>query len=292
MPDIIEVVLPTFIVILIGYIVGKFTRLSAGPLVDISLFVGIPALVVVSLINKEIVLVDAAKVWAASFTIQVGCLVVAWLVFRALRQKHSGLYVAIALMNTVNIPFPIIYLAYGAEGLAAATLFYIPNLLLLYTLGVYIMAGRGWRDSAKEVFRLPAVYAAAVGLALNFLDVEVPALAVNTLEFIALMAIPLVLITLGHNLSRVKMASFPTTLLASFLRIGVGLGIGLLVVELLDITGVFRSVVVLDAAMPAAATTALLAARYNNEAELVSSVVLVTTVASLVVIPFLLAVLG
>jgi len=292
MPDIIDVVLPTFIVIFIGYIIGKFTRLPVGPLVDISLFVGIPALVVVSLLNKEIVLVDAAKVWAASFIIQVGCLVVAWLVFRALRQHHSSLYVSIALMNTVNIPFPIIYLAYGAEGLAAATLFYIPNLLLMYTLGVYIMAGRGWRDNAREVFRLPVVYAAAIGLALNFLDIEVPALAVNTLDFIAMMSIPLVLITLGHSLSRVKMASFPTTLLASFLRIGVGLGLGLLTVTLFNITGVFRSVVILDSAMPAAATAAILAARYHNEPELVSSVVLVTTLASLVVIPILLAVLG
>jgi len=292
MPDIIDVVLPTFIVIVIGYVIGKFTRLPVGPLVDISLFVGIPALVVVSLLNKEIVLVDAAKVWAASFIIQVGCLVVAWLVFRALRQHHSSLYVSIALMNTVNIPFPIIYLAYGAEGLAAATLFYIPNLLLMYTLGVYIMAGRGWRDNAREVFRLPVVYAAAIGLALNFLDIEVPALAVNTLDFIAMMSIPLVLITLGHSLSRVKMASFPTTLLASFLRIGVGLGLGLLTVTLFNITGVFRSVVILDSAMPAAATAAILAARYHNEPERVSSVVLVTTLASLVVIPILLAVLG
>jgi predicted permease len=44
--------------------------------------------------------------------------------------------------------------------------------------------------------------------------------------------------------------------------------------------------------MPAAANTAILAMKYNNESELVSSVVFVTTVASLVVIPFLLSVLS
>lgn len=292
MPAIIDIVLPTFIVIFIGYLIGRFTRVSIGPVVDISLFVGIPALVLVSLINKEIVLVAAAKIWAAALAVQLGVLVVAWLVFKALRQKHSGLYVSIALMNTVNIPFPIIYLAYGADGLAAATLFYIPNLLLMYTLGVYIMAGRGWRDSAREVFKLPVVYAAVLGLALNFLHVRVPELAVDTFNFISLMAIPLVLITLGHNLSRVRMTSVPTTLLASFLRMGVGVGIGWLMVWALNMTGVFRSVVILDAAMPAAATAAMLASRYKNEPELVSSMVLVTTLASLVVIPFLLSVLG
>jgi malate permease and related proteins len=292
MPAVIDIILPTFIVIFIGYVIGRFTRVSIAPVVDISLFVGIPALVIVSLLNKEIVLVDAAKIWATAVIIQVGCLLVAWLVFRALRQTHSGLYVAIAMMNTVNIPFPVIYLAYGAEGLAAATLFYIPNLLLMYTLGVYIMAGRGWRDSTREVFKLPVVYAAVIGLALNFLDIRMPDLMMDTLDFISLMAIPLVLITLGHNLSRVKMSSVPTTLLASFLRIGVGLGIGLLMVQVFDMTSVFRSVVILDSAMPAAAASAMLAARYDNEADLVSSVVLVTTLASLAVIPILLSLLG
>ncbi len=288
MPDIIDIVLPTFFVIFVGFLIGKFTRLSVSPLVDTSLFVGIPALVIVSLLKKEIVLTDAAKIWAASFIIQIGCLLIAWLVFRILRQKHSGLYVPIAIMNTVNIPFPVIYLAFGSDGLATATLFYIPSLLLIYTLGVYIMAGRGWKESSKEIFRLPVVYAVVIGLVLNFLKIDVPELVVNSLDFISLMAIPLILITLGHNLSRVRMSSFPTTILASFLRIGIGLGLGILMVELFNLTGILRAVVILDSAMPAAAASAMLATRYDNEAELVSSVVLLTTVASLAVIPFLL----
>jgi predicted permease len=292
MPDIIQIVLPTFFVIFLGYIVGRFSRLNIAPVVDITLYIAIPALVIVSLLNKEIVLLDAAKIWGAAIIIMYGCLLVAWLVFSAMRQKHSGLYICVSMMNTVNIPFPIIYLAYGAVGLTAATLFYIPNLLSVYIFGVYTMAGGHWRTNLKEVFRLPVVYAAFLGLLLNFLNVNVPSLIYNSLDFVSMMAIPLVLITLGYNLSKVKVASFPTTLLASFLRMGVGLGIGVLVVWLLHITGVNRSVVILDAAMPAAAATAMLASKYDSEAGLVSSVVLVTTVASLVTIPLLLKWLG
>jgi len=102
------------------------------------------------------------------------------------------------------------------------------------------------------------------------------------------MALPLVLIVLGHNISRARITSFPTTILAGFLRMGVGLAIGLVIVSALHITGVFRSVVILDAAMPAAAASAILAAKYQNEAEMVSSVVFLTTLVSLVSIPFLL----
>ncbi len=288
MPDIIEIVLPTFFVIFIGYMVGRFSKLNIEPVIDITLYIAIPALVLVSLINKEIVLLDAVKIWGAAIIIMYGTLLVAWGIFTAIRQKHSGLYVSISMMNTVNIPFPIIYLAYGAPGLTAATLFYIPNLLSVYVYGVYTMAGGHWKENIKEIFRIPVIYAAFLGLLLNFLNVEVPALIYDSFEFLSAMAIPLVLITLGYNLSKVKIASFPTTLLASFLRIGVGLGIGLLVVWLFSITGVNRSVVILVAAMPAAAASAMLAAKYDNEAGLVSSVVMVTTVASVVVIPLLL----
>ncbi len=292
MPNIIDIILPTFFAIFIGYLIGKFTKINMASVVDITLYIGVPALVFVSLINKEIVLVDAVKIWASSIIVMLGCLVIAWLVFKLFRQKHSGLYAPISMMNTVNIPFPVMYLAYGAEGLTAATLFYIPNVILVYTLGIYLMAGKRWKDNMKEVLRQPVIYAAILGLIVNFLRVQVPSLIINSLDFISLMAIPLVLIVLGHNLSRAGMSSLPTTLLACVLRMGVGLAIGLAVVQVLDITGIFRSVVILDAAMPAAAASAILAAKYHNEAEMVSSVVFLTTVVSLVSIPIMLHILG
>ncbi len=292
MPNIIDIVLPTFFAIFLGYLVGKFTRINMAPVVDITLYIGVPALVLVTLLNKEIILLDAAKMWASSLVIMFGCMLIAWLVFKLIKQKHSGLYVSISMMNTVNIPFPVIYLAYGAEGLVGATLFYIPNVILMYSLGVYIMAGKRWKDNVKEVLSQPVIYAAVIGLLLNFLNVRVPELVVNSLDFVAMMAIPLVLIVLGHNLSGVKLASLPTTLLSCFLRMGVGLAIGLGIVNALNITGVFRSVVILDSAMPAAATSVILATKYRNEAEMVSSVVFLTTLISLASIPFMLYMLG
>jgi predicted permease len=292
MPNIIDIVLPAFFAIFIGYIVGKLTKIEISPVVDISLYIAVPALVFVSFLGEKIVLVEAVKIWASALMIMFAGLIVAWLVFKALKQKHSGLYVSIAIMNTVNIPFPVMYLAYGNEGLAAATLFYIPNLLMIYTMGVYIMAGKRWKDNVKEIFKLPLIYAFIAGILINLLEVKVPALVFNTLELLALMAIPVVLLVLGYNLSKVKVTSIPTALISSFLRIGVGLGMGFLTVNIFGITGVLRSVVILDSAMPAAATTSILATKYKNEAGLVSTVVFMTTLASLVVIPFLLHILG
>ena len=287
--DILNIVLPTFLVILIGYIFGRVSKVtSIAPVVDIAFYIGGPALTFVAMMEKDVVLLDASKIWAASLMISLGCAAVAWIIFKFLKQKHSALYVAIAMMNTVNIPFPIIYLAYGAEGLLAATLFFIPNVMILCSLGIYITIGKRWIEGIKEMARVPVLYAAVIGLILNLSNVTVPGLVMKSLNLIAMMAIPLVLIILGYNLSKIKLTALPTTFLASFLRVGVGFAFGLLAVNILHIEGIFRSVVIFDSAMPAAVNAAVIATKYDNEAELVSSVVFVTTIMSLVSIPFLL----
>ena len=64
MTGISNVIVPTFTVILIGYILGKTTRIAISSIADIVFYVGLPALVFVAILNKEIVLLDAVKVWA------------------------------------------------------------------------------------------------------------------------------------------------------------------------------------------------------------------------------------
>lgn len=292
MIGILNVVLPTFVVIVIGYLMGKIKKMDMRPIVDLVFYIGLPSLAFTSVTDKTIVLLDATKIWAAAISIMFGCGLTAWLVFKLIRQKHSGLYIPILIMNTVNIPFPIISLAYGAEGLFAATLFYIPNMLALYTVGIYLASGGHLKDGLKAMLKVPALYAAVAGLVVNFSHFEVPELIVKPLSVIGSMVIPLVLLILGSNLAAVRLRSLPTTLLASFLRVGIGISLGFLVVNLFQLSGILRAVVILDSAMPAAANAAMLATKYENEAELVASVVFVTTVASLVIIPFLLSVLA
>ncbi|MBI2850969.1 MAG: AEC family transporter [Chloroflexi bacterium] len=292
MTDLLNVVLPTFIVILIGYLWGKIKKPDMTAIVEMVFYIGLPAIAFTSVIDKKIVLLDASKIWASALIIMFGCGLTAWLVFKIMRQKHSGLYMPILIMNTVNIPFPIIFLVYGAEGLFAATLFYIPNMLALYSIGIYLASGKPWKDSLKDVLRVPALYAAVAGLVVNFGNITVPELIVKPLSFIGLMVIPLVLLIAGYNLSTVRLKSLPTPLLASFLRLGVGLALGFLAVGMFNLTGILKAVVILDSAMPAAVNTAMLATKYKNEAELVSSVVFITTIASLAIIPFLLNMLA
>ncbi len=289
MTDLLNVVLPTFIIIFIGFLFGKIKKWDLSVISEIVIYIGLPALVLTSMLEKKIILMNAAKVWGSAAIIIFGCLAVAWVVFKAIRQRHSGLYLPISIMNAVNIPFPIIYLTYGQEGLYAATLFMIASGVITYSVGIYIASGKDWKGALKEVLKIPPIYAAVLGLLLNMFEVNVPEVITTPLNIIGLMAVPLVLLVLGNNLSKIKITSVPTTILASFLRIGVGLGFGFLAVTIFNLTGILRAVVILNSAMPAAVNAAIISTKYENESELVSSVVFLTTVSSLVVIPFILS---
>jgi malate permease and related proteins len=290
--EILKVILPTFIAILIGYVLGKTIKIDMSGVVDLVFYLGLPALAFVSILSQSIVLMDAAKIWASGLIVSLGCGIIGWLIFKIKKEKHSGLYLPIALPNTVNIPFPIISLAYGPAGLLVATLYYIPNILLIYSLGVFISAGKSWRENLKTMLKVPTIYTAILALVLNLLHVSVPEMVTRPLDFIGGMVVPAVVITLGYSLSQVKITSFPTTLLASVIRLGGGLALGFLAAYLFHLTGIFRSVVILVSAMPAAVNTYMITAKYKNEPELVASVVFITTVASLVLIPFLLHILA
>jgi malate permease and related proteins len=289
--EILRIILPIFITVVIGFVIGKVIKIDISGAIDLLVYIGIPAIVFVSIAEQPIVLIDAAKIWGSVLLVSLGCGAAAWIIFKIFRIKHPVLYLPVSLPNTVNIPFPIVSMAYGPAGMAAATLYYIPNMLLLYSAGVFIAAGRHWKHNLKEMLKLPMIYAAVLALILNFAGVTVPAIVLEPLAFIGNMVIPLVLLTLGFSLSKVRITSFPTTLLTSLLRLGLGLLLGTAMVYLFDLEGVVKSVVILVSAMPSAMNTYIVAEKYKNEPQLVASVVLVTTVASLITIPFLLRIL-
>jgi predicted permease len=289
MEQILTIVTPTFFTIALGVLFGRVSQSSAAVLVDAAMYIAVPCLVVTSMLSSPIVIRDAVKLWVSCLLIIAGTFVLARFVFAFGRTTHSALYLPIIFGNAVNIPFPIIYMAFGAEGLASAALVYMPNGLLIYSLGIYIAAGNeGFRKGLREALRIPLIYAAVLGLVLNLAGVTLPALMMDSLKFVGQAGIPLVLLVLGMNISRIRLSHFPLTVVAGVLRMGGGFAFGLLAVWLLGLTGIPRAVVLFDAAMPSAVFTALAATKYKNEAELVSSVVLVTTLASIVVIPALL----
>ena len=289
MQQIAAIVAPTFFVIALGFVFGRVSQASPAILIDVVIYLATPCLVFTALLASPIVIGEAVWLWASCLLTIVGPYLLARLLFLRSRTKHSGLYLPIMFGNLINLPLPILYLAFGAEGVALAVLFYIPQGFLIYSLGVYLAAGHeGLRPGLRAMARTPLLYTAVLGVILNLAGVHLPALLNDSLEFMGQAAIPLILVVLGMTMGRVRLTHIPMSLLASALRMGGGFAFGLLAVWAFGLSGLTRSVVLFESAMPSAILTVALCTKYHNEPELVSSVVFTTTLASIGVVPVLL----
>ena len=289
MEQIITVILPTVFAIALGYLLSRWGRPDVGTLIDVAMFVTTPCLVLHSLYQNPIVIGDALRGWGAALLLIAGTFAIAWLVFGIRRKGSSALYLPIMFQNTINIPLPIIYLGFGDQGVALTVLFFIPNLLLVYSLGIYMASGhKALRQGVGAVFRTPLIYAAILGLILNLTGAAVPEAVTNSLRFVGQAAVPLMLLVLGMNMGRFKFSQIGLTITASVIRMGGGFAVGLLAVWLLGMTGLPRAIVLFEAAMPSAVVTSVLCTKYGNKPELVSSIVLTTTLMAVGVIPALL----
>jgi predicted permease len=142
------------------------------------------------------------------------------------------------------------------------------------------------------LFRVPWIYVFAAALLLRTLDAQVPTGVFNAVDLLASSAIPLQLLLLGIQLSRIpvrRLAGEAVCLAGWKLVIPPLLAWGL--TALLGVSGLLRSVLILEASMPTAITAMILSMHYRREPDLVATVVFLTTAFSLGTLTVLLTVL-
>ena len=100
--------------------------------------------------------------------------------------------------------------------------------------------------------------------------------------------IPLMLLTLGVSLSQMRLHHLGAGAFFAVLRLLIGFGVGWLVVTMFALEGAMRGVVLIESSMPVAVFNYLLAKSHNQGAEEVAAMVVVSTLAAFLVLPFLL----
>jgi len=187
--------------------------------------------------------------------------------------------------NTGNIGLPLCLFAFGEEGLALAIVFFTVFLVIQFTFGIRVSSGHG---SIRILLRTPLVWAALIGISLQLLDIRLPMWIGNTIGLIGDLAIPLMLLTLGVSLAKLKVASLGRSIALSIGRLTIGLAVGLAVATFLELGHTARGILILESTMPVAVLNYLFAARYDRSPEEVAGLVLVSTAISLITLPGLL----
>ena len=203
--------------------------------------------------------------------------------FRLQRSHLLALVLTVAFGNTGNYGLPLVKFAFGDEALAVASIFYVTTTILFNTVGV-VNASLGHLDLKSAilgVFRLPILYAVSIALIIKGVGIPIPLPLARTIEIAANGAIPAMIILLGLELTKIEWShSFRALGLGVLARLLLGPLVGLFIASLFGLQGHARQGSVIEAAMPAAVATTVVATEYKLEPSLVTAVVFLGTVFS------------
>jgi len=283
-----SVLLPTFVLLAVGYAFGKWAKVPSRPLAQLSFWVLSPGLIFESLRTASLTASAAGVV--AGFTV-----VYAFAMFllsiplrRWLFPKDPGAQTAVSLVltfgNCGNLGLPLLLFAYGQPGVDVGVVFLSTQIVLMSTLGVTLATWDGkfrWRTSFTELLRVPWPYAVAAAVVVRGLNVWPPLLARAT-GLLAQGAIPLFLLLLGIELAWIQpqKVAKPAAVLAGARLLGGGaLAWGLALA--FGTQGVLRGSLVLEGSVPSAVNAFLLASQYKRGADVAAAALLLSTVLSL-----------
>ena len=275
-------VIRVFLLIAAGFIFARWKKISLSSVTEIIVYLGTPSLVFTSLVSKPLYAGDLAILAGGIGAIYTGVGLLIRLYFAAFNFHSRGFALPTLFMNAGNMGIPLALFAFGEAGLQRASLLFVMCTFLQYSLGIYILQGRGnW----AEIFRLPLIYATLAGLGFNLLHIKLPELLLQPLAMLGQATIPLMLISLGYRLHEVQSLQWGHALGGALVRVVGGFAAANLAVYLLGAQGVNRQVLLLYGALPAAVINFVLTEKYRQDPGLAASIVVISTLISLFSIP-------
>ncbi len=291
-------IISLFIIMLIGYIMGKrgviddyaktrFTRL----VINISL----PAQILKAFVsnqgivsNSEVLLVFGITILAYAFYAIFGVL---FNVILRVPKGKRGVYLFMMMFgNVAFMGFPLIEAIYGEEALIYAVIFNVIFNVLVYSLGIIMVGKRedGIKFDPKKLFNMPLI-SASLSIVLYFAKVQIPNVVMDSLNFLGNVTTPVAMLILGATI-----AAMPIRELFDEWRIYIFTGVKLLLMPILMVlfmqylpisSDVIRGTVIVLSATPVATNATMLAIEYDGDMALTSKGIFFTTLLCMLTIP-------
>ncbi len=290
-------ILPIFVVIGLGYAFARRTQPELRTLSRLTFYILSPCLVFISLVESDIAGGEVAQivVFVVALTLTMG--VLAFVAARLLRLstlQTSAFLLAVMFVNAGNYGLGVTRLAFGPDVQARAVLYFVTSSVMVYTLGVLIAKGfaGGWRGAVKQLLGLPHIYALSAALIIRALQWQVPQPILEGLRFPAQAAIPLMLLLLGAQLVNAEVGQYwRPALAAAALSLIMAPLVAFGLASLFGLATQTRQAVVLEASMPAAVITTLIAIEFQAEPKLVTGAVVLSTLLSPITLSIVIALL-
>ena len=281
----IDVILPVFFIIGIGYYLGKKDpNFNTDFITTLAGNVGTPAMIFYTITSTGVTLEIFIEYFIYALIIIGGFAAIGVIVLALMKKDVVSELPPLILPNTGNMGIPICLFAYGTEGLGVASAIASVIILLHFTLGV-LLAKKSF--SIKILITNMPIYGIIAAVLVLYLNWEVPGFVVNTTFLLTYATIFLVLMSLGIALTKLKVVSWLNASILSIVRIVIGPLIGFGLIKYLNLSGLAAGVLLIQSAMPSAILTYLVGSMYSEKrvVDNIASVIVTSTLMSFITIP-------
>ncbi|MCC5902790.1 MAG: AEC family transporter [Halomonas sp.] len=283
---ILATLLPVFLIAGSGAAYGRFRTPDIRSLNTLNMELFVPLLVFAVLADRQAPLGDYAWLATAAVAVVLGSGLVLWPVAKWLSLDVKVFLPPMMFNNSGNMGVPLLVLAFGPEVLPAAVVVFIVEMLLHFSVGLYMLDPR---TSLWRLLRMPIVAASLAGLVVNVSGMPLPSWLLEAMHMLGGVCIPLMLFALGVRLLEIDFSDWRTGLLGAVLCPLSGLVIALPLMWLLPLNPLQTAVLLVFSVLPPAVLNYLVAEQYKLQPQQVASLVLIGNLGSLIVMPLALA---
>ena len=295
MTNLLNLQITIFSLMLAGYLLTKFHVLSAEartPLSNLLINFVLPCNIITSFMmefNKKIML-DCLSILIVSICIQLVVILTSKYFYpKASNKKLPVFQYGTIVSNAGFMGSPIAQGLYGDQGLLYASIYLIPMRAVMWSFGVTCFTGAKGKGVLKKILTHPCIVAVFLGMILMITQISLPKGIEQTIHYAGNANTALSMIVIGNILAEVKASEILDLKAWWFCLVRLAV-IPLLVFAGCHLAGVdelVKQVSVVLAGMPAAATTAILAAKYDGDAQFAAKIVFLSTLLSMVSVPLL-----
>jgi len=291
--SIIEIVLPVFLIIGLGYTIRKtglvddhFFQQTNG----LVFYICLPILLFYKIGTADFSTSFNFKLVVATSAGVASCFFLAYLygVWRKYPSPvHASFCQGAFRGNLAYIGLAIVYNAYGDQGLTRAGIllgFLVPVLNLFAILALLLPQQQqrtNYKEIGTQIVFNPLILASLAGLLWSFFQLPMPTIMDRTLNIASGMTLPLALLSIGNSfslenlkgdLAKAGLAAALKLLLLPLLTIGFML--------LFGVSGLDFAIGLLMAGAPTAVTTYIMATKMGADGELAGTIVVLATALS------------
>lgn len=288
-------ILPIFVIAGVGFLLARFAIVDVRSLSRVTLYALAPALVFNLLVDSTLGGLDFGRMAFFYLLVAFSAGLMAFLTGKLLRldrQALSAFLLVVVCSNSGNFGLPVTLLAFGREALTYATVYFLASSVFSYTGGILLAASgrRSVRQALTGVFRVPAIYGAAAAAITVALSIQVPDGIMRPIALMSDAALPMMILVLGMQLERVTMPDRPAVVAAAVVLSLVATPLAAFgMAHLLNLNGAALQAGMLQASMPTAVITTILALEFEAAPNFVTSVVCAATLLSPFTVTLLIA---